>query len=152
MAQKEGIQQPDDALRKKLDELYNATPEEVSVNGHNYSIGWIKNGTQRKFTNVFTKEKNPQKANCKASALILLNNKFKIFFCYWFLWRWFYYVKELDCVDTLRILDVAKKKVQHEAFLLATIFSTEMTDLMMTMTSKEVSRIQAVQHGEQHTP
>lgn len=149
--QKEEIKQPDALLQEKLDELFNATPENVEVNGKTYKVGWIHNGTERKFTHVMATEKDPHKANCKIATLILLNNKWKIMFMYWFLWRWYYYVKDLDTVDVLKIMDVAKKKVQHEAFYLVTIYSTEMTDLMMTMTKKEVSRIQAAQRGAQPT-
>lgn len=152
MADNKNIQTPDAALQQKLDELFNATPEEVTVNGHKYTIGWLHHGTERKITHISATEKNPQKANCKIVAAILLNGKFKILFMYWFLWRWLYYVKELDNVDALRILEVAKKKVQHEAFFLVTIYSTEMTDLMMTMTKEEVSRIQAARRGAQPTP
>jgi len=143
---------PDIVLQKKLDELYSATPEKVNVNGHTYTIGWVHNGTQRKVTHIMQNEEDPQKAHCKTVAAILLNGKFKIFFFYWFMWRWLYYVKDLDNVDVLRVLDVAKKKVQHEAFYLATMYLTEMTDLMMTMTKEEVKRFQAARRGEPHTP
>jgi hypothetical protein len=151
MADNKDIQAPDAALQEKLDEILNATPEKVTVNGHTYTIGWLHHGTERKMTHIAATEKDPHKANCKIAAAILLNGKFKILFMYWFLWRWLFYVKELDNVDVLRILDTAKKKVQHEAFFLATMYSTEMTDLMMTMTKEEVSRIQAARRGAQPT-
>ena len=145
------IQQPDALLQMKLNELFNATPEEFIFRGKKHKMGWIHNGTERKFTNIVATEKNPQKTNCKIAAVLLLNGCFKIFFFYWILWRWYYYFVELDTVDVLRVMDTAKKKVQHEAFYLVTMYSTEMTDVMMTMTKKEVSRIQAAQRGEQPT-
>lgn len=151
MKKEEEIKQPDGLLQERLNALYEAKPEEVKIGKKKYKIGWITNGTQRKFTDIMATEKDPHKTNCKLAAVILLNGIWKIRFMYWFLWRWFYYIKDMDNVDILRIIDVAKKKVQLEAYFLITTFSTEMTDVMMTMTKAEVSRIRAVHNGEQVT-
>ena len=149
---KEPIQQPNEVLQQKLDEILNATPEEFVMNGKKHTLGWIHNGTERKFTHVIQTEKNPHKTNCKIAAILLLNGWFKIFCFYWILWRWYYYFVDLDTVEVLRLMEVAKKKMQHEAFFLVTMYSTEMADVMMTMTKKEASHIQAAQGGAQPTP
>lgn len=149
--EEEKIEQPDFDLQKKLDELYEATPEEVTFRGRKRKIGWIKNYAMRKFSHVMASEENIEKRHAKLVAIILLNDMWLLKMFYWMLWRWYYYVVEINVVDVLKILDVAKKKVQHEAFYLAIILSTGMTDLMMTMTSQEAQRIQAAQHGAQRT-
>lgn len=145
------IEEPGAKLQQLLNEIYEAKPEEVQFCGKTVKVGWIKNGTQRKFSDIMATEKDPHKTNCKLAAVILLNNVWKIRFCYWLLWRWYFYVKDIDVAEVLRLLDVAKKKVPQGAYLLATMYSTEMTDLMMTMTKKEVRLIQAEHHGDTAT-
>ena len=95
------------------------------------------------------KEKNEWKRNVKICVCILLNNIWKIRFLYWIYWRWLYYIKDVDVADVLRVLDVSKKKIPSNAFSLATILATGMTDVMMTMTRSEAKAIQAEQAGEQ---
>lgn len=147
----EKITQPDFDLQAKLDELYEATPEEVTFRGKKVKIGWLKNYTMRRFSHVMAKEENIEKRHAKLVAIVLLNNMWLIKPFYWILWRWYYYVIDLNVVEVLKVLDVAKKKVQQEPFYLAIILSTGMTDLMMTMTSKEARRIQAERLGAQPT-
>ena len=60
-------------------------------------------------------------------------------------------MKDLDSVEILKVLDVAKKKVPQKPFLIVTILATGMTDLMMMMTKKEALHFQAEQHGEPHS-
>lgn len=141
------MEQPGEALQQLLNAIYDAKPEEVMFLGSKRKVGWITNGTQRKFSDITLTEKNVHKANCKVAAVILLNNIWKIRLFYWLLWRWYYYVKDINVTEVLRLVDAAKKKVPHDAYLLVTMYSTEMTDVMMTMTKKEVSRSRAVQAG-----
>ena len=117
--------------------------------GKKCSIGWMKNGTMRKFSHVAVQEKNEWKRNVKLCAVVLLNGCFKLKLLYWAYWRWLYYVKDPDAVEVLRIVDAAKKKIPLEAFSLITILATVMTDLMMGMTKKEVKATRAGQAGEQ---
>lgn len=145
------IEQPNLELQKKLDEILSAQPEEILLSGKTVKIGWLRNGTVRKFTNVMMNEEDPIKRNIKLYTLVLLNNKWSIMFLYWFLWRWNYYIKDIDSVDVLKVLDASKKKVPHEPYLMATILATGMQDLMMTMTKKEVKLFRAEQHSEQPT-
>lgn len=144
----ENVEQPSEELRKKLDEVINATPEEIEFRGKTIKIGWLHNHTIRKFSHIMVSESDPVKRNTKLCTIILLNNIFKIFFFYWILWRWNYYVRDLDSVDILKVLDVAKKKVPQEPFYLATALAIGMTDLMMMMTKKEALHSQAGHHGE----
>ena len=88
------------------------------------------------------------KKRIKQCAVVQLNNVWKIRFFYWILWRYYYYIIDLDVWEVLGVLNVAKKKIQSTAFQLTTILATAMTDAMMTMTKAEVERIQAEQAGE----
>lgn len=87
-------------------------------------------------------------------ACVLTNDVFVWFkpLVYALLWRWYWYVVDLDEVEVLKVLDAAKKKIQYYALLLNTTLSTEMTDVMMTMTKSETRAIRAGQAGEQATP
>lgn len=148
MKEKNGVEQPSVDLQEKLNEILSAKPEEVMFLGKKRKIGWIHYETQRWYSDVMMSEENIHKRHAKIAAIIVLNNLFKLKLFYWVLWRWYYYFKDIDSVEVLALLDAAKKKVQHEAFYLVIILSTGMTDLMMTMTSKEAKRIQAARLGE----
>lgn len=145
MAKKE-VKQPSIDLQIALDEILSETPTEYTFRGKKRKLGWLHKGTTRKFTHVELKEKNEWKKRVKQCALVQLNNIWKIRFFYWLLWRYYYYIIDLDVCEVLGVFDVAKKKIQSAAFQLTTILATAMTDAMMTMT--EAERTQAGQAGE----
>jgi hypothetical protein len=58
-------------------------------------------------------------------------------FKYWFLWRWFYYIRQYDNVQLQEVLDVGKKKVPLEAFLKTTMSLIEARATLMTMRTEE---------------
>ncbi|WP_424785373.1 hypothetical protein [Prevotella pallens] len=144
------IEQPNIELQKVLDDILHETPTEYIFRGKKKMLGWLHKGTTRKFTHIELKEKNEWKKRVKQCAVVQLNNVWKIRFSYWFLWRYYYYIIDLDVWEVLAVLNVAKKKIQSAAFQLTTILATAMTDTMMTMTKVEVERIQAEQVGAEH--
>lgn len=143
------IEQPSVELQEVLDDILNETPTEYTFRGKKRMLGWLHKGTTRKFTHIELKEKNEWKKRIKQCAVVQLNNVWKIRFFYWLLWRYYYYIIDLDVWEVLGVLNVAKKKIQSAAFQLTTILATAMTDAMMTMTKAEVERIQAEQAGEE---
>lgn len=147
------IEQPDMEYQRLLNSVMEEEPETVVFNGKVHRIGWLHNKTIRKFSHIMVKEKSPMKRNVKLASVILCNgNYFTINFLYPLYWRWLYYFKDISVVDALRIVDAGKKKLPQKAFLLITILSTGMTDLMMTMIAGEAKPTQAGQAGEQPTP
>lgn len=149
MAEEKKIEQPSVDLQEMLDSVIGDTPTEVVFRGKKHRIGWLRKGTMRRCTHIKIKEKNGWKRNVKICVCILLNNIWKIRAFYWLYWRWLYYIKDVDVVEVLKVLDVSKKKIPSNAFSLTTILATGMTDVMMTMTRSEVKAIQAEQAGEQ---
>lgn len=143
------IEQPNVELQEVLDDILNETPTEYTFRGKKRMLGWLHKGTTRKFTHIELKEKNEWKKRIKQCAVVQLNNVWKIRFFYWILWRYYYYVIDLDVWEVLGVLNVAKKKIQSAAFQLTTILATAMTDAMMTMTKAEAEHIQAEQAGEE---
>lgn len=144
------IEQPNIELQEVLDDILNETPTEYTFRGKKRMLGWLHKGTTRKFTHIELKEKNEWKKRIKQCAVVQLNNVWKIRFFYWLLWRYYYYIIDLDVWEVLGVLNVAKKKIQSAAFQLTTILATAMTDAMMTMTKAEAEHIQAEQAGEEH--
>lgn len=136
-------------LQELLDSVLHDEPTEFVFIGKKHKLGWLRKGTMSRCSHISTKEKNEWKRNVKICVCILLNNIWKIRFLYWIYWRWLYYIKDVDISDVLRVLDVSKKKIPSNAFSLATILATGMTDVMMTMTRSEAKAIQAEQAGEQ---
>lgn len=143
------IEQPNVELQEVLDDILNETPTEYTFRGKKRMLGWLHKGTTRKFTHIELKEKNEWKKRIKQCAVVQLNNVWKIRFFYWLLWRYYYYIIDLDVWQVLGVLNVAKKKIQSAAFQLTTILATAMTDAMMTMTKAEAEHIQAEQAGEE---
>lgn len=130
-----------------LDSVLAEEKTDVTFRGKRHSVGWLKKGAMRAFSHVCMKEKNADKRNVKICVILLLNNYWKIKFLYWAWWRWLYYVCDLDDVEILRVVDVAKKKIPSSASSLLTILATGMTDVMMTMTRTEAEAFQAAQAG-----
>lgn len=143
------IEQPSVELQEILDDILNETPTEYTFRGKKRMLGWLHKGTTRKFTHIELKEKNEWKKRIKQCAVVQLNNVWKIRFFYWLLWRYYYYIIDLDVWEVLGVLNIAKKKIQSAAFQLTTILATAMTDAMMTMTKAEAEHIQAEQAGEE---
>jgi len=141
------IEQPSIELQNVLDDILSEVPTEYIFRGGKRKLGWLHKGTTRKFTHIELKEKNEWKKRVKQCAVVQLNNVWKIRFFYWLLWRYYYYVIDLDVWEVLGVLNVAKKKIQSTAFQLTTILATAMTDAMMTMTKVEAEHTQAGQAG-----
>lgn len=152
MAEEKKLEQPQVELQELLDSILEDGPTELVFMGKKRNIGWLRKGTMRKCSHIVSKEKDEWKRNVKVCVAILLNNVWKIRFAYWFWWRWLYYVKDVDVAEVLNVLDKSKKKIPSNAFSLATILATGMTDLMMSMTRREAKATQAGQAGERHTP
>ena len=111
MAVEKKIEQPTVDLQEMLDSVIGDTPTEVVFRGKKHRIGWLRKGTMRRCTHIKMKEKNEWKRNVKICVCILLNNIWKIRSFYWLYWRWLYYVKDVDVVEVLKVLDVSKKKI-----------------------------------------
>lgn len=147
------IKQPEIQYQEILDNLMSRTPDVVTFLGRKRKIGWLHRHTQRKFTHIVLKEKDPEKRNVKLCACVLTNNVFAWFkpLVYALRWRWYWYVVDLDDIEILRVIDASKKKIQYDPSLMLTILSTEMKDTMMAMIQKEARATQAVQVGERHS-
>lgn len=123
-----------------------------------YKIRWLKNGQIDKLSRLLIrkgdtddkdgKDDNPLdavlsdgKLACKAAAIYILDGYWKLKFRYWFLWRWFYYIRQYDNVQLQELLDEGKKKVPLTQFLMTTMSLTGARVTLMNMRTEEAERI-----------
>ncbi len=124
----------------------------VDVRGTTYKLKYMRNATIRKITNVMLEDGDDSKVSSKCAALMVLNGYFKIKFFYWFLWRWFYYVKQYLEIELHPLIDEGKKKVRAEDYYINTIFLIGMKDTMIAMTREEAERFrQELSSGQRTT-
>ena len=142
------IEQPNIELQQVLDAIMEETKTPYTLRGKQHKMGWLHNGATRKFTYVELSKDNEWKKRVKQCAIVRLNNKWTILLFYWILWRYYYYILDLDIVEVLNVFDVAKKKIQSVPLQMATILATAMKDTMMAMMRDEVRLIRAEQAGE----
>ncbi len=154
------IEQPSYDAQQIYLSLINNDADEVEILRTNkkYKIRWLKNGQLEKLTRlllhkesideqkttgseVFDAILEDTKLACKAAAIIVLNGYWKLKFRYWYLWRWFYYVRQYDNIQLQKILEVGKKKVPLNQFYATIMSLTEAKDTLMRMRAKEVESI-----------
>lgn len=141
------MKQPTLDIQRELDLLVENTPTEVAIpyTKKVYKIGWIKNKTIRKITQVLnSKAKSPNDEDvvlCKAMALIVLNDYWKIRLFYPFLWRYYAYVKQYTDYQILPVIETAKKKAPQIPYLLCMTYLDALKDSLATMSREEVERM-----------
>lgn len=156
MAKEPKIEQPGiDAQRTYASIRDNdATVVQVLGTKKKYKIRWLKNGQVDKLSRLLirkgeTDDKDGEKDNsldqiledsklaCKAAAIYILDGYWKLKFRYWYLWRWFYYIRQYDNVQLQEILDEGKKKVPLTQFLMTTMSLTGARATLMNMRTEE---------------
>lgn len=141
------MKQPTLDIQRELDLLAENIPTEVTIPYTNktYKIGWMKNKTIRKITQVLnSKAKSPKDEDlvlCKAMALIVLNDYWKIRLFYSFLWRYYAYVKQYTDYQILPVIEAAKKKAPQIPYLLCMTYLDALKDSLATMSREEVERM-----------
>lgn len=143
------ITQPTEEDEKLLDAIAENSKDYVEVRGRKWGVRWVRNRAKRKVTHIMLTEKDEDKVVYKCAAALRLNGYFKITFLYWFLWRWYYYVRQYSEGELVPFLNLCKKKVPVEGYLIATMLLTGIKDSAMNMTREEAGRILRARSGEQ---
>jgi hypothetical protein len=89
------------------------------------------------------------KQSCHVCSLNGVNGYWAIKIRYWFLWRWFYYVKQYGEEELTDLLALGKKKVPLDEYFTNTILLTALKDTSMMMKKTEVATILQEQNTEQ---
>ena len=161
--EEEKVEQPSLDAQQIYLSLISNDAEEVGIlrTKKKYKIRWLKNGQLEKLSRLLLHKKTidektttgsdvmdaileDNRLACKAAAIIILDGYWKIKFRYWWLWRWFYYVRQYDNIQLHDILEVGKKKVPLNQFFATIMSLTEAKDSLMRMRVKEV---EATLHG-----
>lgn len=154
------VEQPSLDVQQLYLSLISNDAEEVEIlrTKKKYKIRWLKNGQLEKLTRLLLHKKTideqkttgsdvmdaileDTKLACKAAAIIILDGYWKLKFRYWFMWRWFYYIKQYDNIQLIKILEVGKKKVPLKQFYWTITSLTEAKDTLMRMRTEEVEAI-----------
>lgn len=154
------IEQPSVEAQRNYASIRDNDATIVSILGtkKKYKIRWLKNAQIDKLSRLLirkgdtdnedAKKDNPldaiiddTKIACKSAAIYILDGYWKLKFRYWYLWRWFYYVRQYDNVQLQGILDEGKKKVPLTPFLLTTMSLTGAKATLMNMRTEEAERI-----------
>lgn len=135
----------------------NATNVVIPGTKKSYKIYWICNGAVDKLSRLLIRKSdsdekdgendspleaiiNDSKLASKVSAIYILNGYWKIKFKYWFLWRWFYYVRQYNYDQLMPILEEGKKKLPLSQFLIVTMLLTGAKATAMNMRMEEAER------------
>lgn len=165
------IEQPTEAQQREYKSMVDNTPTEVGIlrTKKKYRIKWIKNGAIEKLSKLLVHaedtDNDADKANanvyevicadaklaCKTAALFVLNGYWSIKFKYWFLWRWYYYIRQYDGIQLQPILTVGKKKLPLIQFYGTTTLLTGVKDTLMQMRTAEAERTLQEQALAQYT-
>lgn len=144
------IEQPEEDAQKELGSIINNDYDIVNVRGKEWKIYWLRNSAKRKVSSILLdKDIDELSVSSRCVAAMRLNGHWKIKFFYWFLWRWYYYIKQYTDNELLPVISLCKKKAEPFAYYANITFLTEMKDTMMAMTREEVERIQVALRMEQ---
>lgn len=151
------IRQPNIEQQREYVSLRDNSATVVHIRKKKYRLKWAKNGQISKLSKLLlagtTKDEAPtteeifkdieqsSKLSCKATAVYILDGYWRLKFKYWFLWRWFYYVRQYDDEDLREVLEVGKKKVPLQQFCVTIMSLTEAKDTLMMMRTREAERI-----------
>lgn len=154
------IEQPSLEAQRRYASIRDNDATIVSVLGtkKKYKIRWLKNGQIDKLSRLLIRKGTTDdkdgtrddvlnsllddtKLACKAAVVYILDGYWKLKFRYWYMWRWFYYIRQYDHVQLQEILDEGKKKVPLPQFLLVTMSLTAAKATLMNLRTEEAERI-----------
>lgn len=135
------VSQPDLSDEQDLLRVWSAGSEEVSVRGKVFRLRPLNGHARIRLTAILTSKSGKEEAvSCKCLAAARLNGYFKIRFLYWFLWRWYYYVRQYNEDELEDAISLIKKKVPADSYFRNTISLTEIRATVMQMNREEVYR------------
>ena len=151
---KEKITQPTIEQQRELNKVVLDSVDIVDVRDKKFKVRWLRAEALERMTDVMLKEVKKSKEGqdistskipCKCVALIVLGRFFKIKLFYWFLWRWYYYVREYGTHELFPVVEMAQKKMacQTMEYQFITIYLTALRNTKMMMTQEEAKATQA---------
>lgn len=140
MAKEQVIEQPSDEMQALQKAVVENKADEVMLRNRKIKMKFIRAGVRSKLTDIYLNESDESKVGAKCAAIVVLNGFWAIKLFYWFLWRWFFYIKQYTDEEYIPLMSMCKKKVGVENYFLLTTLLTGMKDTLMTMTRKETEQ------------
>ena len=156
MAKEPKIEQPSVEAQRTYASIRDNDATIVGILGTNkkYKLRWLKNGQIDKLSRLLIRKADTDdqdgkkdsaldsviedsKLACKAAAIIILDGYWKLKFRYWYLWRWFYYIRQYDNIQLQGLLEEGKKKIPLVQFLATTMLLTGAKATLMNMRTEE---------------
>lgn len=137
--------------QKELNSVTENKADVVELRGKKIQIKWMHPETLSKVSDLMLQKGNDNTIIHRSAALIVLNDFWKCHLFYWFVWRWFYYVKQYTFEELFPIIDLAQKKTASEvkvAYLNATILLTVLQVAKKQMTKAEADLILQEQYTD----
>lgn len=152
MAKSNKVDQPGLEEQRELNRVVIDSVDEVDVRGRKYKVRWLRGYAVERVTEIMLssvresgngQDLSSAKDVAKCAALLLLNKWWKIKLLYFFLWRWFYYVKEYGYHELFPIVEAAQKKMacQSLEYQIVTTYLTALRNTKMMMTRKEAQQV-----------
>jgi hypothetical protein len=121
----------------------------VTVRGHKWGYRWTRREACNKVTDILQakvkdekrKYVDESKVTCKSAAAFRLNGYFMIKLFYWFLWRWYYYVREYGDFELQPFIELAQKKTPQDEYYAVTISLIGFQTANMMKSREEADRI-----------
>lgn len=123
--------------RELLSVIDNADSE-VLIRNKSFRFKALSGFAQHKISQIITSEGQSSKDSCKCVAAAWLNGFFSLNLFYWFVWRWFYYIRQYNEIELQDAIALIKKKIPYQEYLINTILLIGMRNTMMTMNKSEV--------------
>ena len=137
------IKAPSQPLMSEERALFGAVENEteyVKVRNKRISLRDMCGWARHKITKVLLKEGGDEFAvGCKCLAAARLNGYFSIKFLWWFLWRWYYFLRRYTDSELTDAIIAIKKKVASGSYFFNTTLLIGMRETMMQMNREEVA-------------
>lgn len=123
--------------RKALLSVINNDADTVEVRGRKIRIRWMHPSTTDWISTLIVNRGEDRRLLAKCAALIRLNGFWKSHLFYWWVWRWYYYIRQYTSGELQPVFEKAFKKKaseEKEAYLNAMTYllALDTTDKQMT--------------------
>ena len=143
MSKKRLIKEATTEDEKLLVSVQHNKKDKVVIRNKTYNIGWIHPAVADWISDLAING-DDNKVLSQSAALIVLNGFWKCHLLYWFMWRWFYYVKQYNAAEFNDLFQMAQKKTSQEArtaYLSDMMLLTALSTTKKQMTMEEARRI-----------
>lgn len=127
--------------KKALLSVINNDADTVELRGRKIRIRWMHPSTTDWISTLIVNKGDDRRLLAKCAALIRLNGFWKSHLFYWWVWRWYYYIRQYTSGELTPVFERAFKKKAYqekEAYL------TDMTYLLaLDTTDKQMTKEEA---------